>query len=297
MDRRTLYLCGGTQSSGSTLISWCFLQRPDMDGVLDARFDHLPCVPKNLSAPMPWVKFTIACFRFSEVMSHFEDEGWDVRPLLVVRDVRSVFNSLIKKKYGRNGITADDPPIRLRLRRFLDDYHLFRQRGWPILRYEDFAADPLRVLGETCDKMQLAWDEAMASWPKRLEQIADPGFGNETFALSRSSSLATSIRPSLAALKTEHIGRGDLEWMEREFAGMNAEMAYPAHVPPAAPPTLPERAIPRFENTRRYERLRRKYRFSRFFASARDIVGKWMARPPRGDPGSPSPSPTGRGLG
>jgi len=106
MNGRTLYLCAGTQSSGSTLISWCFLQRHDMDGVLDARFDHLPSVPEKLSAPLPWVKFTIACFRFSEVKSHFEDEGFTVKPLLVVRDVRSVFNSLIQKKYGRNGITA-----------------------------------------------------------------------------------------------------------------------------------------------------------------------------------------------
>ena len=278
MAERVLYLCAGTQSSGSTLISWCFLQRHHMDGVLDARFDHLPSVPERLSAPLPWVKFTVACFRFSEVMSHFEDEGWAVRPLLVVRDVRSVFNSLILKKYGRNGITADDPPLRLRLRRFLDDWKLFTDRGWPMLRYEDFAAHPVNVLRQTCEKLALPWDEAMTSWPKKLEQIADPGFGNETFVLSRGSSLGATVKSSLATIKTQHIPPGDLEWMEREFAQMNAAMGYPAHVPASSDSSLPQRAVPRFENTRRYERLRRKYRFSRFFSTAGQTVGSWFRK-------------------
>ena len=265
MSGRLIYLCAGTQSSGSTLISWCFLQRPDMDGVLDARFDHLPSVPARLSAPLPWVKFTIACFRFREVQAHFEDEGWNVRPLLVVRDVRSVFNSLITKKYGRNGITADDPPLRLRLRRFLEDWRMFQERNWPLLRYEDFVADPVTVLRDTCAKLGLPWDDAMARWPKKLQQIADPGFGNETFTLSRGSSLSTTIKPSLASIKTDRIPPRDLEWMESEFAEMNGQMNYPEHVPATAPSSLGERAVPVFENTRRYERLRRKHRFSRFF--------------------------------
>ena len=143
---RQLYLCAGSQSSGSTLVSWCFLQRPDMDGVLDARFDMIPQVPPNLSRPLPWIKFTVACFRFSEVADFYADDGWSVRPLLVVRDVRAVFNSLITKPYGRNGTTADDPPIRLRLRRFLEDWRMFRDRGWPLMRYEDLIVEPEKTL-------------------------------------------------------------------------------------------------------------------------------------------------------
>jgi hypothetical protein len=276
MDRQTLYLCAGMQSSGSTLISWCFLQRHDMDGVLDARFDHLPDVPPKLSAPLPWVKFTIACFRFSEVRAHFEDSGWTVRPLLVVRDVRSVFNSLIRKKYGRNGITADDPPLRLRLRRFLEDWKLFTDRGWPMLRYEDFTNDPHNVLRAMCEKLEIGWDDAMATWPKKLEHIADPGFGNETFVLSRGSSLEATVKPSLASIKTDHIPPGDLEWMEREFAGMNHRMSYPEHVAATADPALGHRAVPRFENTRRYERLRRKHRLSRFISGASETIEHWI---------------------
>src|ERR1700753_434627 len=96
-----LFLCAGLQSSGATLVSWCFLQRSDMDGVLDARFDMVPSMPPVKATP--WLKFTIACFRFSEVRASLEDQGWSITPLLVVRDVRSVFNSLITKSYGRNG--------------------------------------------------------------------------------------------------------------------------------------------------------------------------------------------------
>ncbi len=39
MSSRRVILCGGLQSSGSSLISWCFLQRRDTDGVFDANGD------------------------------------------------------------------------------------------------------------------------------------------------------------------------------------------------------------------------------------------------------------------
>jgi hypothetical protein len=84
------------------------------------------------------------------------------------------------------------------------------------------------------------------------------------------------VKSSLASIKTDHIPPGDLEWMEREFAEMNRQMSYPEHVPATAAPALGDRAVPRFENTRRYERLRRKYRFSRFFSTASQTVGNWM---------------------
>lgn len=262
MAGRPLYLCGGLQSSGSTLISWCFLQRPDMDGVLDARFDHLPQIPAKLSAPLAWCKFTVACFRFSEVFDYFRDEGWEPRPLLVARDARSVFNSLIQKKYGRNGITADDPPLRLRLSRFLDDWQLFTDRGWPILRYEDLADDPRRVMEDACKKMDLPWSEAMLDWPKDPEQIADAGYGNETFVETRGQGLLQTVSPGLIQVKTSRIPPEDLAWIEQRFEAFNRAMNYPLHVKSTAP-TEPARATPRFENTRRYERLENKKKVSK----------------------------------
>src|SRR5689334_1987882 len=247
MNARPLYLCGGLQSSGSTLISWCFLQRSDMDGVLDARFDTLPQMPQKLSRPLAWCKFTIACFRFSEVYDYFQAEGWEPKPLLVARDVRSVFNSLIQKSYGRNGVTADDPPIRLRLSRFLEDWNLFTERRWPILRYEDLADDSDAVIRKTCGELALPWDEGMLMWPKSPDEIADAGFGNETFVRTRGGTLKQTVAPNLIQVKTAHIPPDDLTWIEETFAEFNREMRYPPHVAPTAPAT-PLRAVPQFEN-------------------------------------------------
>jgi hypothetical protein len=262
MNPRQLFLCGGLQSSGSTLVSWCFLQRPDMDGVLDARFDTLPQMPADLSHALAWCKFTIACFRFSEVMEYLQDEGWEVRPLLVVRDVRSVFNSLITKTYGRNGITADDPPIRMRLSRFLEDWTEFRRRGWPILRFEDLAADPISSLRHACGQLGVPYDKSMAHWPKAREQIADARYGNESFLKTRKATLQDTFIPSLMRVKTPCIPPDDLKWIESRFAEMNRVMGYSQQVA-AESLAFPARAVPRFENTRRCERLLRKHRLSR----------------------------------
>jgi hypothetical protein len=257
-----LFLCAGLQSSGSTLVSWCFLQRADMDGVLDARFDMLPSVPPVKATA--WCKFTIACFRFSEVMAHLQDEGWSITPLLVVRDVRSVFNSLITKTYGRNGTTADDPPIRLRLRRFKEDWELFREKGWPILRFESLLTEGQRPLEKACQELELPWDDGMIHWQKDASQIAAAGYGNETFIRNRKVSLAESIDPGQITLRIDKVPILDLEWMEREFAELNTAMGYPEHVP-AVKANAPDRAVPGFEHTRRYERIARQRPVLKFF--------------------------------
>jgi hypothetical protein len=233
-----------------------------MDGILDARFDMIPILPARIAAPNLWCKFTIACFRFSEVRQFYLDSGWDVKSLLVVRDVRSVFNSLLNKaKYARNGITAEDPPIRLRLRRLKEDWKLFRDSGWPILRYEDLAGGAVRVdqpMREACAALGLAWDEAMVNWKKTPEQMADAKYGNATFHASRKDTLAATLDPKLAQIKTRHVPPADLEWMESEFADFNADMRYPAHVAVEAPAT-PGIAAATFEQTRRYERLQKRH--------------------------------------
>src|SRR5947209_15952759 len=260
MSNGTVYLCGGLQSSGSTLFSWCFLQRADTDGVLDHPYDIVPALPPNLSAPRVWCKFTIACFRLTEVVRSMEDNGYDVRPVLLTRDVRAVFNSLVTKKYGRNGTTADDPPIRLRLRRYLEDWHAARDRGWPVYRYEDLVAAPEETLRRACNDLALPWDESMLTWPKRADQIAAAANGNATFASSRGAGggLRASLVPSLADVRTDRVPPEDLEWMEREFAEMNGALGYSAHVASTAVEGVPRRAVPNFECTRRCRHERRK---------------------------------------
>ncbi|MBI3468445.1 MAG: hypothetical protein HY000_36040 [Planctomycetes bacterium] len=257
---RELYLCAGTQSSGSTLISWCFLQRRDMNGVLDADNDVLTDIPTHWGQPSTWYKTTISCFRMSELMSHYQEAGWNVNPLVVVRDVRHVWASLCKKRYARNGTTAEDPPLRLRLRRFREDWELFRRNGWPMIGFEAFVSEPVQVLRHVCAQLALAWDDGVLTWPKDPSDIARTKHGNQTFRQSRGRGLLQSLKPSSDELKPGAIPPADLEWLETEFAEFNRENGYPDHIPVRPSPAIgTPRAIPSFVSTRRLKwELRRK---------------------------------------
>lgn len=253
-SRATLYLCGAPQSSGSTLVSWCFLQRADMDGVLDARNDLLPEVP-DVRTPNAWCKFTVSSFRTPEVAGHLQDAGWSVRPLLVARDLRVVFDSLVAKPYGRNGITAEEPPLRTRLRRFHQDWQQARRDGWPVIRYESFVADAEGALRQACEQFGLPWDPAMLTWPKSPEQIAAGGHGSKTFRASRGGSLAETLKADLCAPRASRVPAEDLRWAESEFADYNRALDYPEHLDATACPS--GRAVPSYELTRRYRHERR----------------------------------------
>jgi hypothetical protein len=193
-----LYLCSGLQSGGTTLVSWCFLQRADMDGILDANNDMFADISPALKTPYAWIKTTIGSFRTSEQIAYFQDRGWTVRPLLVCRDVREAYASLRTKRYGSNGTTAEDPPLRLRCRRFREDWELFHAQGWPILRYDRFLLDPEEVLAEACTKLKLPWDDAMLTWPKPKSAIFDTRHGNETFRQNCGNSRHSGRRDRLA---------------------------------------------------------------------------------------------------
>jgi len=258
---KRLVLCAGMQSSGSTLLSWCFLQRADVDGVLDARFDVLPQLPKGVdgSRALPWVKMTIACFGLADAMAYFRDEGWEVSPVLLLRDVRAVFNSLLVKEYGRNSTTADDPPIRLRLRRFKRDWEQARREGWTMMRYEDLADFPRETLETACRSLGLPWDEGMLTWPKRPDQIADARHGNVTFLSSLEGGGAMKCLKKCRPLKLTHLPAEDLAWLEEEFAEFNKACQYPRQLDGIA--ELPEgRAVPTYEASRRYWRQHHGFR-------------------------------------
>ncbi len=251
---KTLVICAGLQSSGTTLVSYCFLQRGDTDGVLDADNDLLPALDPRLARPIAWYKTTICCFRLAEIASHFRDAGWDVRQLLVLRDLRSVWASLTKKEYGRNGITAEDPPLRLRVRRFVDDWRNLAATGGVMFRYEDFLAGPAATLERTCRQLGLPWDAAMIAWPKPAERIAHRGNGNESFWASRGEGLLETLA-RYKPRTTPRLSVADLEWLEMEFRDFNHANRYPLQLANAcetgstlAPPI----AVPSFEVTRRY---------------------------------------------
>ena len=269
---KPLSLCAGLQSSGSTVVSWCFLQRADMDGVFDARNDILPDVP-DVSRPRAWCKITISSFRFSEMKAHYEDEGWAVHPLLVIRDVRAVFNSLMKKHYGSNGITAEEPPLRMRLRRFKEDWELFRRNDWPTIRYETLVVEPEATLRQVVGRMGLEWDEGMMSWPKPKDQIAAPRHGSPTFRQSLGGSFKETVKPSLADLRVGNVPPADLEWMEREFEEFNRACGYvESAMPPVSTRAEPRepRAVPKWENTRRHRKSQRP--FTKFQAAVSKLA-------------------------
>ena len=227
IEDHVLYLCGGLQSSGSTLVSWCFLQRTDMDGILDADNDLLPRLDAAIGRPHLWYKTTICCFRLAELVDHYRDEGWAVRPLLVVRDLRHVWSSLRRKPYGRNGITAEDPPLKLRVRRLVADWQTFRRNDWPILRYEDLLEEPARTLQDSCRQLGLPWDDAMLSWPKSEEEILDARWGNANFRASRGAGLLETLRNARSGSRRLQIPGEELEWLQSEFCEFHAANRYP----------------------------------------------------------------------
>lgn len=255
-----LILCAGLQSSGSTLVSWCFLQRSDMDGVLDAHNDELFVLPpRSVSTPHAWIKFTISCFRFEEVTSFYRDLGFeDVGCLLVVRDPRHVLASLRTKLYGLDGTTAEDPPLRMRLRRFRRDWEQFRAKGWPVLRYEALVAEPEATLRAACTELDLPWDEAMLTWPKPIERIRFPINGNRTLHATRDGGLANALRGWRVRSDVEScsLPEPDLRWVEAEFADLLAAEGYPPRLEADAGASAPPLPPPSFAVTRRHGRNR-----------------------------------------
>jgi hypothetical protein len=254
---KTLILCAGLQSSGTTLISYCFLQRSDTDGVLDAEFDLLPSIDSQLARPYAWYKTTISCFRLSEIARHYRDAGWDVRPLLVMRDLRAVWASLHKKAYGRNGITAEDPPLRMRVRRFIDDWRNLESSGGAKLRYEDFFNEPATTLKCACNQLGIPWDEAMLTWPKPTSHVADQSGGNDSFWKTRGSSVMETIARYPKTASVPNLSAAELHWLETEFRDFNVANGYPLQLNSVTKPSSVSDSSdidrPSFEVTRRYE--------------------------------------------
>jgi hypothetical protein len=79
---RRMILCGGLQSSGTTLVSWCSLQRQDVNGVLDMSHDLIMYSFDRVKEPIVWVKMTIGAFRWLDVYETYRDLGWNPEPLL-----------------------------------------------------------------------------------------------------------------------------------------------------------------------------------------------------------------------
>lgn len=244
MSNRRMILSAGLQSGGTSLVSWCFLQRRDTDGVLDMPNDIIQTSFDRVTAPILWVKMTVGAFRWLEVAETYRDLGWHVEPLLVVRDVRTTFASLMRKYYGFNGTTAEQPPLRLRFRRFLRDWELFRANDWPILKYEDFLQHDRQALLSLCTAMGLPWDEGMIHWSRLLSEIAYVHKLQKTFAATIDrGSLEDAKLLDRAEIRADGLPLSELDWLEETFRAFNEFHGYPAGLPrqvrEAAPAVMP----------------------------------------------------------
>ena len=259
MDHRRMILCAGLQNSGSTLVSWCFLQRRDTNGVLDMPSDVVRTVFDRAKEPVLWCKMTIASFRWLDLFELYGDLGFNPEPFLIIRDTRTTYAALMKKSYGVNGTTAEDPPLRMRFRRFYQDWQLFKENGWPILKYEDFI-EKEDGLKEICLKIPLSWDESMISWPKKSADIAYVGKLNRTFAASMDKgSLRDAKLKTKAQILIAGLPKSELVWLEDTFCEFNECHQYPKNVEYPEGDEHPESlSKPRFVGTARawvYEEL------------------------------------------
>lgn len=240
MGEQRLILCGGLQSGGTTVISWCFLQRVDTDGVLDMRNDIVYPALNKVTTPIVWVKMTIGSFRLIDVAEIYSDLGWTPEPVLIVRDTRTAYASLLTKGYGFNGTTAEQPPLRTRFRRFLQDWQSCRSRGWPIVRFEDFLSDPVIELQSLCHELSLPWDDAMTAWPKQLSDISYVGTPNETFAASAvGADLAGGLLKQKSDVSIGGLPQYEHEWLEETFHEYNVYHGYPTSMNASRPSMEP----------------------------------------------------------
>jgi hypothetical protein len=249
MPGHHLYLAAGLQSGGTSLVSWCFLQRADMDGILDLAHDTLTPIPE-IRARHAWAKATIASFTFDEIADYYRWQGWDVHPLLIVRDPRDAYASLQYKWYGQNGTTAEDPPLRIRLARFHATWRAFVERGWPVMSYERLVLDPEAELRAACAGLGLDWDPAMLTWPKPPGEIAVGVGGNQTLVESRGEhGISGALIRIPKRTEWQEIPPSEMRWLRERFADLVEAFAYPpfseATAGPHGPPVVPNYGVTR----------------------------------------------------
>jgi len=224
---RRLYLCGGLEESGASLVSWCFWQRAEMRALIALAGDMLPGFQPAPDGRATWMMAALSSFRLSEMTHHYRDLGWDVHPLLVVRDLRAVWAALVQKPALHNGLTAEDPPLRVRFRRFVEDWELFRGRRWPMVRVEDLMSDAQRALRETCDRLELPWHDVMHRWPRPLAPLTDAALPDAGFHRLRGPNLPETLMNYAREPLPDAVAAADLEWLQTDFRQFNVENNYP----------------------------------------------------------------------
>lgn len=221
--KKPMILAAGTQSGGTTLVSWCFLQHPALDGELDMASDRIQVMLDRVQTPWTWVKMTHYGFRWHEVAEIYELYGYDVKPLLIVRNPFQSYASLKHKWYGRNSVTAEDPPLITRFRRFYEDWLHFKDKGYPIIQFEQFLENPEQELRSTCAQLGLEFSHDMLTWPKNSHEISYINEMNHTFEMSLTTGKGFGKE---MATKEYSLDECEVEWIQREMAEMLAQYEY-----------------------------------------------------------------------
>ncbi|NCP65365.1 MAG: sulfotransferase [Paraglaciecola sp.] len=218
---KKMILATGLQSGGTTLVSYAFLNHPQLDGILDMASDRIEVNFDKVKTPITWVKMTTIAFRWEEVAEVYKTLGYDVVPLLIVRNPFDAWASLKNKWYGLNGVTAEDPPLLLRFRRFFNDWQLFKDNAWPIIQYEDFLLDPEKVLRTACQQLNISFDPQMLEAGQDLNSIAYVSESNESFVKHLQQGPDKRLNESVKSLeKSEH------DWIASALAALNDSYAY-----------------------------------------------------------------------
>ena len=220
-QRQPLILATGLQSGGTTVVSHAFLKHPELDGILDMASDRIETNLARVSAPVVWVKMTTIAFRWEEVAAVYEQQGYEVYPLLIVRNPFDAWASLKHKWYGLNGVTAEDPPLMLRFSRFLKDWLQFKQHGWPVMCFEDFVANPEAALNKACEALPIEFNAAMLEAKSNVDDIAYVSESNASFAENLSQGVVGNVAKRIATLAEDEVN-----WLQSTFSQMNDEFGY-----------------------------------------------------------------------
>jgi len=222
---QNLILATGMQSGGTTLVSWCFLQNPLLDGMLDMASDRIQVDFQRVQTPWVWVKMTNYSFRWSEVAEIYSLYGFNVKPLLIVRDPYRSYASLKYKWYGRNSLTAEDPPLILRFRRFFEDWQIFIDNNWPIIQFEQFLEAPESELRRVCAELELNYSDDMLDWPKPIDELAYVSQPNHTFS-EQLNKTKGALKLTSAGLEPVALTLEEVSWIEHELAPLLKQYNY-----------------------------------------------------------------------
>jgi len=255
---RKLYLCGGLEESGASLVSWCFWQRAEMRPLVAPAGDVLPEFQPAPDGRATWLLATLSSFRLTEMTRHYRDLGWEVHPLLVARDLRAVWASLVQKPGVHNGMTAEDPPLRVRVRRFVEDWELFWWMRWPMVRVEDLMSDAQATLREVSARLELPWHDVMHRWPRPLQALAGVALPDADFHRLRGRNLPETLMSYARQPRADAVATEDLAWLQTEFQQFNVENNYPLVLEPLQiwGDLVPTRAASSQEN-RRFDPIHR----------------------------------------